>query len=252
MVVWGCVSSKLKARKRRKSRESRCRSLMATFALAFLCFGVHAQTEEPVFIERNMVSKVDNEAAMKAYQSGTRFMHANQLAEAEENLLKAIELKPDFVDALDHLGIVYRKQQQYPKAEKVYLRSIELNPENTVPYINLALIYSLQDKTEQTIRVYEDIMRRFPDDPESYYGLGQMYFQKGDHEKSVGYLDQAIEKYQALNSPYIYDALVGQAENHYILEHHEKALLYYRQLRLAHPDIEHFKERIEELEKLAQ
>ncbi|MDR0735813.1 MAG: tetratricopeptide repeat protein [Zoogloeaceae bacterium] len=219
-----------------------------SFSAVFFCFGAHADAE-PVFIERDRVSNVAHETAINAYRIGTNFMHENRLAEAEENLLAAIDLAPDFVDALDHLGIVYRKQQEYPKAEKVYLRSIEINPGNTVPYINLALVYRLQNKTGQAIQVYEDIMRRFPEDPESYYGLGLIYSQENDHEKSAGYLDKAIEKYQAMDSPYIYHAFAAQAENYHAMQENEKALLYYMKLSSAYPDEQYFKERIKELEK---
>jgi tetratricopeptide (TPR) repeat protein len=221
---------------------------MAALAAAFLCAGVHAQAQDPVLIEKDMVSAMTNEAALQAYRNGTQSMHANRLAEAEKNLLAAIELEPDFVDALDHLGIVYRKQQEYAKAEKVYLRSIEINPENIVPYANLALIYSFQNKIGQAIQVYETLMQRFPDDPESYYGLGRIHFQKGEHVKSIGYLDQAIEKYQEIDSPYIYDAYAAQVENYYALEDNEKALWYCRQVFLAYPEDPHCKERIKELE----
>ncbi|MDR2626400.1 MAG: tetratricopeptide repeat protein [Zoogloeaceae bacterium] len=221
---------------------------IAALAAAFLCAGAHAQTEEPTFIERDMVSGMQNQAALRAYQEGTRFMHANLLAEAEERLLAAIELEPDFVDALDHLGIVYRKQQEYAKAEKVYLRSIEIDPENTVPYANLALIYRLQERLDQAIQVYETLMQRFPDDPESYYGLGQIHSQRGDYKKSIGYLDQAIEKYRAIDSPYIYHAYAIQAENHYALKENGEALMYYMLISLAYPEDPHCKGRIEELE----
>jgi tetratricopeptide (TPR) repeat protein len=225
---------------------------IAALLALFLCAGVQAQMEEPVFVEKDMVSSVRNEAALQAYREGTDFMHANRLTEAEERLLAAIALEPDFVDALDHLGIVYRKQQEYAKAEQIYLRSIAIDPENTVPYINLALTYRFQNRIEQAIQAYETFMQRFPDDPESYYGLGLIYAQQGDYAKSIAYLDQAIEKYQAADSVYLYDAYAVQAENHYAQKENDKALWYYRQIRLAYPDNPHCQERIEELEKSAR
>ncbi|MDR1025553.1 MAG: tetratricopeptide repeat protein [Treponema sp.] len=91
--------------------------------------------------QRPMVAPSNNEQAMQAYTIGSRFLDENNLTEAERYLTEAIKLDPLFVDAMDHLGMVYRRQNRLDEAEEMYLRSISINDKNAVPYQNLAIVY---------------------------------------------------------------------------------------------------------------
>jgi tetratricopeptide (TPR) repeat protein len=142
-----------------------------------------------------MVAPTENVQAMVAYNKGTFLLKKNELNEAEKYLKEAIDLDPFFVDAMDHLGLVYRRQSRYNEAEKIYLRSIEINKENATPHQNLAIVYRLQNRLNDAFEQYLQIMEIDSNNPESYYGIGELYHLTGDYQKSIVYFDEAIKKY---------------------------------------------------------
>ncbi|MDR2639127.1 MAG: tetratricopeptide repeat protein [Helicobacteraceae bacterium] len=208
------------------------------------------ETKEPKFIERDLIVKTDNEAAAKAYRIGTAMLLEDRALEASQYLLKAIELEPDFIDAIDHLGVAYRKLKMYDKAEEVYKRSIQIDSGNLVPYLNLALIYQMTDRAEESVQAYKTAAKLAPDDPEPYYGIGVAYRSIGDYKQSIVYFDEAIKRYKAQNSELIYDAYANQAENYYDLKSYKKALELYKIIVKRYPNATYCRDRIKELEAL--
>jgi tetratricopeptide (TPR) repeat protein len=58
------------------------------------------------------------------------YIEQNNLAEAEKNLLKAIELKDNFSTALNNLGSVYEKMGKKDEAVNMYKKALESDPNN--------------------------------------------------------------------------------------------------------------------------
>ena len=69
------------------------------------------KTDDSTVIEKEMVTPTENTEAREAYNIGTNLLRQNHFEEAEQYLLKAIELDPNYVDAMDHLGLAYRNQK---------------------------------------------------------------------------------------------------------------------------------------------
>jgi tetratricopeptide (TPR) repeat protein len=190
-----------------------------------------------------------NEKALTVYNKGLKALDANDLKTAQNNFLEAIKIDPLFVDAIDYLGITYRRLGEYEKAEKEYLKSIDINPKNFVPYANLALIYLFQKKFEESIQMYSQMIELDSENPESYYGIGIVYSNMEEYELSVKYINKAIEKYEAAKSDYVYDAYFAQGENYYIIGDDIKALKYYKKALKANPQNSYLLNMIKGLEK---
>jgi tetratricopeptide (TPR) repeat protein len=204
--------------------------------------------DDSTFIARKMVSPTENINAMEAYNQGTSLMHQNQLEEAEIYLLKAIELDNNYVDAIDHLGLVYRRMQKYGDSEKMFLLSIEKNPNNIVPYINLAMVYRLQWRYEDARQIYLKAQKIDENDPEPYFGIGVLYQLVGRYDTSIAFINVAIQKYFEKNSVLISDALYVQGNNYYYMEEYDEALKYHKAALLYNPDNNEIKKRINEIE----
>ena len=192
----------------------------------------------------------DNEEARQAYVKGTRLMMDNRFEEAEPYLAQAVKLDPAFMEALDHLGIVYRRLKKYEEAEKVYLQSAALDDKNTVIYKNLALVYRDMDRLEDTVKMYVKVHELDPDDPESYFGMGALLQSIGEHEKSSNYFLGAIEIYVKQKSDLVFDALYNQGINHYALKEYKAALHCFEHAHRAYPDDEFLRERIAEIKEI--
>jgi tetratricopeptide (TPR) repeat protein len=197
-----------------------------------------------------MVAPSKNEQAMSVYNIGTQFLKENKLDDAERYLKQAINLDPLFVDAMDHLGMVYRRLRRYTEAEEIYLNSIAINENNTVPYQNLAIIYRLQNKLNEAFEQYKKIMEIDIENPESYYGIGELYYMVGDYEKSIPFFDEAIKKYIGINSDFVYDALYNQGLNYYQLKRYDTALYFFNEIMKVDSNNEQLKNLVEEIKNI--
>jgi len=194
--------------------------------------------------EEKPVSKSDNEEAQMFYDRGTQYMIDKQPDKAQYCLMKAVELDPAFMQAIDHLAIVYRRQGNLEEAEKLYLQSLTLDEKNTVPYANLALIYRQMNRLGDAAKMYQRIQQLEPENPESYYGMGALYQTIGEYEKSKEFFDEAIIIYIRTKSNMLYDALYNQGTNFYHLKDYPKALECFEEALKGHPNDEYLQKMI--------
>ena len=178
-----------------------------------------------------MIRQQENERAMTAYITGSQLMSQNRLEEAEKYLLEAVDLDPLFVDALDHLGIIYRRMNRLAEAESAYLRSIAINNKNRVPYINLAVVYRMQNRLNDALMQYLKVIEINPDDPEGYYGIGELYYLADYFEAAHQFFDAAIELYSTQGSPFVYHAYYYKGMLFYKTREYEEALRYFEEVQ---------------------
>jgi Flp pilus assembly protein TadD len=77
-------------------------------------------------------------------------------------LQKAIALRPAYSEALNNLGIVFVKLQQYAKAEEQFKAGMRLVPVNDQAYLNLARLYLLQTEKAKAIAVLQELIQLQP------------------------------------------------------------------------------------------
>ena len=78
-----------------------------------------------------------------AYHSlGVFYLRRKQYAQAEENILKFLELQSDNQVGYNSLGYLYDERRKWKQAEEYYLRAIELKPDYLSPYHNLVLLHA--------------------------------------------------------------------------------------------------------------
>ena len=205
-------------------------------------------TDDSTRIMRGMVSPTQSAEAMEAYNTGNYFLHHNNFEEAEIYFLRAIALDNNFVDAMDHLGLVYRNLGRYDHAEHWYLRSIEINPNNIVPYLNLAVAYRFQGRLEDARQKYLQARNLDPDDPEPYFGIGMVYQSAGHYEVSLEFISIAMQIYLERESMLLFNAFFAQGNNYYSMENYEDALRLYKAALVGHPDNAFIQNRIIEIE----
>ena len=68
---------------------------------------------------------------------------------ASNYLHKAVELRSDYPEALNNLGVLFVREQNYAKAEEQFKTCIRLVPSFDQSYLNLARLYALQNDKEK-------------------------------------------------------------------------------------------------------
>lgn len=63
------------------------------------------------------------------------------LSAAKAELLRALQIRPQFADALAELGHIELKQKDYPAAQKALDKAIEITPDNYAANLNLTILY---------------------------------------------------------------------------------------------------------------
>lgn len=171
-------------------------------------------------------------AAVDAYNRALDFENAGDVDSAVNSYREAIELDPEYCDAMDNLALLLKQKGNYEEAVTLYQQSIAIYPDGYVAHLGLANAYSQMEQYDKAITEYETMLKLFPDDPEGYYGLGIVYFNIGDYQNSLAQFTRAEEIYKALGSSYLPDAQVYIGYNYTMLEDYEKGRDY---LELAYP-----------------
>jgi tetratricopeptide (TPR) repeat protein len=116
------------------------------------------------------------------------------LAAAEADLKKAIELAPRDPLAYTRLGDVRRVQTKYQEAEALYDQALGLSPAFTEALGGLLQTYSKEKRPANAlISRIQDQISRAPDNSEYYLMLGQAFFGQRAFEKAQAPLEKAVE-----------------------------------------------------------
>ena len=153
---------------------------------------------EDIFQNNRLGSKFTQKVLDEIMVKGREYIGAKEWNEAESTFLKAIEMKPDHVEAYFQLGIVKESQRLYEDAVKWYQKTVELNPYHAKAYLNLATSFFYLNKYndavteyDKAISAYQKLIDLNPKDPELYNYLGETYASKGD---TYGYIDSITER----------------------------------------------------------
>ena len=150
--------------------------------------------------------KSDNQKANEHFENGNDFMDNGNYKNAVKEFKSAIKLDKNFVYAIDHLAISYRRQENYKSAIKFYTKSLEIFPEGDIALLNLAASYSFIQDYINSIKSYDQLKFFYPNNPEGYFGLARMLFITEDYENALDNLFHAHRIYVDSNSEYVKDS----------------------------------------------
>jgi tetratricopeptide (TPR) repeat protein len=87
------------------------------------------------------VTRPPNPAAEEHYYAGTDFFGERRYAEAVVEYKKALELDPQFADALHGLAQAYHAQQDFDRTIETGQRLLELDPEDVLAWTTISRAY---------------------------------------------------------------------------------------------------------------
>jgi tetratricopeptide (TPR) repeat protein len=190
---------------------------IATFLYVFILNPVEAQlntdslkyTEK--FNEVSLYHRPNSKEALDYYKKGYQLFNNNNYIESVNYYKKAINLDPEFIDAMDNLGNSYRYLGNLDSAQYWYQKSISLYPNGFIAHQNLAIVYLSKGDFTLTKKEYETLINLDQTNPEGYFGLANLYIQVNNGKEVVRYAEKSLELYKKTNSPYTIDAtyLIG-------------------------------------------
>jgi len=95
----------------------------------------------PKVIDMSQLKVQIPDQARREYNLALKCIEDGESEAAMAHLEKAVELAPQYYDALNKLGVEYLRTEQYSKAEVVLNRACALNPNDSLPLKNLGTLY---------------------------------------------------------------------------------------------------------------
>lgn len=158
-----------------------------------------------VVADTKVYTPTSSEEARINYNKGVASFKNNDLDNALKFYEKAISIDPNYIDAYDNLGLVFRHQGNLEKAEFYYKKSIEIYPKGYLAHQNLAIVYALQKLSDKALNEYEIMIKIDPNDPEGYYGIANYYMTIEKNGLALENAKKALKLYEESNHQYIKD-----------------------------------------------
>ena len=131
--------------------------------------------------------------ARKEYSKAQARLRARDVEGAIEHLKRAVELAPQFIEALNNLGTIYFQRQEFSRAEGYFRKALEIEPEAFAPLVNLGGVLLALGQKEEAIEINQKAQDARPQDALANAQLGLSYYLLGDYEEAASYLEQTKE-----------------------------------------------------------
>ena len=125
------------------------------------------------------------------YQLAIGHYQAREIPIAIQELFTALEFYEDNADALFLLGFIYQGRLDYDQAEDYYVRALEIRPEWPEVQNNLGVVYLSQERWDDAIVIYEELVRN-----PTYQTPGHAHNNLGWALYNLGLVDDALEQFE--------------------------------------------------------
>ena len=111
---------------------------------------------------------------------------------AMENYNQALQLKPDYAEALNGRGEIYLNVSEYADAEKEFSAAIEANPRYETAHVNRGRLYRIAGDYNKAIADWTKALELNPNSADLREKLADLYFYRGAGKSEIKGIDEAI------------------------------------------------------------
>jgi tetratricopeptide (TPR) repeat protein len=116
-----------------------------------------------------------------------------RLDQAVASYTKALQIKPDFVQAHNNLGIALNDLGRHEEAIASYTEALQIKPDFAGAHNNLGSALKALGKHEKAIASYTEALQIKPDYAEAHYNLGIALNDLGKHEQAITSYTKALQ-----------------------------------------------------------
>ncbi|MBI4727868.1 tetratricopeptide repeat protein [candidate division TA06 bacterium] len=129
--------------------------------------------------QRNEQRQAGNERRLRQAEEnndrGVMLYYRRELSGAEAQFKKAIDIRPDFYEAFNNLGLALSDQGRREEAVAAFKKAVELSPEAPEAYNNLGCLYKGKKDYQQAVEYFNQAIARQADYSLAYLNLGTAY-----------------------------------------------------------------------------
>ena len=114
------------------------------------------------------------------FQFAQDLWHGGYLESAAVHYAETLKLSPEFVEAINNLGLVYARMGDHSRAVATYRRALEVREDYAVAYLNLGLSLDAQDREIEARSNFLKALQLDPELPTVNDALGLLHARKGE------------------------------------------------------------------------
>ncbi|XP_018569656.1 transmembrane and TPR repeat-containing protein 4-like [Anoplophora glabripennis] len=187
------VAIGLKKLERCSERKNTCMmlyyGLLFIFAIRTIQRNLNWLTEEKLFSSALEVcplnAKVHYNVAKIAADKDNKLLALNEYN-------KAIELNPNYEQAMNNLANLLREEKKFKEAEVLLRRALSIRPNFAAAWMNLGIVLTNLNESEEAEHCYKMAIMHRNKYPDCYYNLGNLYLDLKRHEEALKAWEMAV------------------------------------------------------------
>jgi protein O-GlcNAc transferase len=124
---------------------------------------------------------------------GLAFQEQGKLEQAVASCQRALEIRPDYVQAHNSMGAALGQLGQYEKALEHFHQAVKSEPDNADGHLNLGITLATVGQPDQAIASFRRSLDIRPDSADAYVGLTNALKDLGQFEAALDSVRRALE-----------------------------------------------------------
>ncbi|MBF0570343.1 MAG: tetratricopeptide repeat protein [Candidatus Omnitrophica bacterium] len=154
---------------------------------------IYKEKREEVLADFEQLSKRKKYNAADYYDLGILYEQVGGKEEAMRFYTKAVQMRPDYMQALFNLANLYRDAGNYKAAMELYGRLIHFHPKYAPGYLNMGIIFNTLGDQPRARQMYLRVIKLDPDNGDAYFNLGYLSESQGELSEAVNYYEKAVD-----------------------------------------------------------
>src|SRR5215475_10174062 len=129
--------------------------------------------------------------ARKAFTKAQAAMNQEKMEEANKYVAQALEVHPEYSEALTLRGILKLQANQFQEALADLRRALECDNDYSTAYLAMGAAYNALSQFDDALRVLERGVGLSPTSWQGYFEMGKAFLGKANYEASIRQLNKA-------------------------------------------------------------
>jgi tetratricopeptide (TPR) repeat protein len=131
--------------------------------------------------------------ALESNNRGVALYYRGALQAALEAFHRALELQPDYAEALNNMGLVFSRLGREKEAVEAFQAALKINPKMGEVFNNLGFLYHTSSQYQRAAEMFGKAIENAADSSIAYTNLGNSFYKMKQPERAVAAWRRALE-----------------------------------------------------------